>query len=119
MKPEVANNAGTTGKRLGSITGKGFLPGRSGNPSGRPKRRPISDRYADLAETPLPDDVRQALRLKKGAKYGDALALERSAIKGKVEAAREIREAIEGRATQRIEPGNEAEGIQIRIVKYR
>lgn len=37
---DVANNAGTTGKRLGGITGKGFLPGRNGNPSGRPKRLP-------------------------------------------------------------------------------
>jgi len=26
----------TTGKQLGGITGKGFLPGRSGNPGGRP-----------------------------------------------------------------------------------
>jgi len=117
MNPDVANNGGTTGKRLGGITGKGFLPGRSGNPSGRPKRRPISDRNADLAETPLPDDVRQALRLKKGATQGDAIALAmaRQAIKGKTQAAREIREAIEGRATQRIELGDEDGGPEIRI----
>lgn len=36
---DVANNVGTTApeKRLGGITGKGFMPGRSGNPDGRPK----------------------------------------------------------------------------------
>lgn len=34
---DVANNAGTTGKMLGGITGKGFMPGQSGNSSGRPK----------------------------------------------------------------------------------
>ena len=27
----------TTKKQLGGITGKGFVPGRSGNPAGRPK----------------------------------------------------------------------------------
>ena len=31
----VANNTETT--KLGGITGKGFMPGVSGNPSGRPK----------------------------------------------------------------------------------
>lgn len=35
----VSNNEKTTkdGKLLGGITGKGFMPGQSGNPSGRPK----------------------------------------------------------------------------------
>ena len=28
----------TTSKQRGGVTGKGFLPGRSGNPGGRPKR---------------------------------------------------------------------------------
>ena len=32
----VGNNEKIT-KKLGGITGKGFLPGKSGNPSGRPK----------------------------------------------------------------------------------
>lgn len=32
----VANNE-TNNKMLGGITGKGFMPGQSGNPSGRPK----------------------------------------------------------------------------------
>jgi hypothetical protein len=72
------------------------MPGKSGNPGGRPKKRPISDRYADLAERPLPDDLRLMMKLEKGATYGDALALSqfRGAIKGKPKAAREIREAI-------------------------
>ena len=34
----VANNsASTRPKKAGGATGKGFLPGKSGNPSGRPK----------------------------------------------------------------------------------
>ncbi len=34
-KDIVGNNPKTT--KLGGITGKGFMPGKSGNPSGRPK----------------------------------------------------------------------------------
>lgn len=33
---DVKNNGGSTGKLLGGITGKGFLPGKSGNIYGRP-----------------------------------------------------------------------------------
>lgn len=34
---DEGNNTETTGKLLGGVTGKGFMPGVSGNPSGRPK----------------------------------------------------------------------------------
>ncbi len=118
MNPDVANKPETTGKGLGGVTGKDFLPGHSGNPSGRPRKRPLSDRYEAITETPLPEDMRQALRLKKGATYGDgvALALARAAIKGKLEAAREMGEGIEGKPTQRVELGDEPEGIRIEVV---
>ena len=33
----VENNKENNGKKLGGITGKGFMPGQSGNPGGRPK----------------------------------------------------------------------------------
>lgn len=91
----------TNPKSLANL--KKWVPGQSGNPSGRPRKRPISDRYAEMVETMLPNDVRTALRLPEGATYGDAIALAqaRQAIKGKPEAAREIREAIEGKSTQR------------------
>jgi hypothetical protein len=84
---------------------KPFEAGKSGNPGGRPRKRPISGRYAELAEMELPEAIRQTLRLEKGATYGDAVAMGqvRPAIKGRPDAAREIREAIEGKATQRIE----------------
>jgi hypothetical protein len=84
---------------------KPFGPGKSGNPGGRPRKRPISGRYADVAETELPDDFQRVLRLPKGATFGDAIAMGqvRAAIKGRTDAAREVREAIEGKATQRIE----------------
>jgi hypothetical protein len=77
----------------------------SPNPGGRPRRRPISDRYAAIAELPLEENIRLAMKLPEGATYGDAVALSqmRAAIKGKTDAAREVREAMEGKATQRVE----------------
>ena len=94
-----------------------WKPGESGNPSGRPKSRPISDRYQACAEKRLPEDLRMMLKLKKGATYGDAVALAqfRAAIKGKSDAAREVREAIEGKATQRLEHSG-AEGKPMQFV---
>lgn len=45
----VGNNDGSTG--TGGVTGKGFMPGQSGNPSGRPKRKPITEALlAELAK---------------------------------------------------------------------
>ncbi len=94
-----------------------FKPGHSGNLSGRPKKRAISDRYEIMAERPLPKKERSDLGLRKGATYGDAIAHAQfhSEIEGKTEAAREIREAIEGKATQRVELSGSGDGAPIAI----
>jgi hypothetical protein len=50
MKKPVANNAKST-KKPGGITGKGFTPGKSGNPNGRPKSADFVEAVRDfLAE---------------------------------------------------------------------
>ena len=51
-------------------------------------------------ETELPNEIRTALSLPRGATFGDAIALARArqAIKGETAAAKEMREAIEGRS---------------------
>ena len=79
-----------------------FGPNNCANPSGRPKKKPITDCYLEALEVELPDDIRIPLGLKKGATMADGLAL-RMVIRGingrqAVEAAREMREAIEGKA---------------------
>lgn len=86
-----------------------WQPGQSGNPSGRPKTKPITDRYHRIVETDLPDDVRRALGLPSGATFGDAIALAqaRQAIKGETAAAKEMREAIEGRSMEQLDVGKE------------
>jgi hypothetical protein len=79
--------------------------GVSGNAGGRPKKRSISERYAFVAEVPLPEDIRKKFTMPIGSTFGDAGAIGTflAMMEGKYGAAKEIREAIEGKATQRIE----------------
>ncbi|MGA7918572.1 MAG: DUF5681 domain-containing protein [Candidatus Acidiferrales bacterium] len=90
-------------------------PGCSGNPSGRPKKKPITDRYHRIVETELPDDICRALDLPRGATFGDAIALAqaRQAIKGETAAAKEIREAIEGRSIEQVDQEREFSVVMI------
>jgi hypothetical protein len=94
-----------------------YRPGQSGNPGGRPRRKPISDRYEYIAEIVLPEDVRLLVGLAPGATYADAAALQqfRAAIKGETTAIREIREAIEGKATIRVAEEDAPSGMVIEI----
>ena len=39
----VDSNKENNGKMLGGITGKGFMPGQSGNPGGRPKGQTLKE----------------------------------------------------------------------------
>lgn len=82
-----------------------WKPGQSGNPSGRPRRKPVSERYAFMCEVPLPEKIRKKLHLQVGATYGDGLSLAQfhAALDGDTTAAREIREAIEGKSAIRTE----------------
>jgi hypothetical protein len=78
---------------------KPWKPGQSGNPGGRPKKRPITERYAQFAEAPVEEKTRKALKLPKGATLADA-AVKRAyqeAVDGNLDALKEIREAIEGK----------------------
>jgi len=83
-----------------------WKPGQSGNPSGRPKRLPVSDRYREQMEMALPPEVCAQAHLKPGSKFGDLLArgvIMRAATKGDAAAAKEVTDRIEGRAPLRLE----------------
>ncbi len=89
--------------------------GQSGNPTGRPSRLPISDRLRVVLEMRLPEPIRRKLEtaigqpLPKNLTFGDGYALAMfletlgTPTGFRVDIAREIREAVEGKATQRIE----------------
>jgi Family of unknown function (DUF5681) len=72
--------------------------GQSGNPSGRPKSKMLSDAYRNKLEEPVPNDP-------EGRTWAELIAEAqvRDAVRGNVQAAREIADRTEGRARQAIE----------------
>jgi Family of unknown function (DUF5681) len=72
--------------------------GQSGNPSGRPKSKTLSDAYKRKLEEAVPNDpeCRTWAELIAEAQVRDA-------VRGNVQAAREIADRTEGRARQAIE----------------
>jgi len=72
--------------------------GQSGNPSGRPKSKTLSDAYRCKLEEPVPNDP-------EGRTWAELIAEAqvRDAVRGNVQAAREIADRTEGRARQAIE----------------
>ena len=77
-----------------------WLPGESGNPSGRPKSE-VTDAYRLLARCKVPGDP-------QGRTYAELLAEAQfwAAIGGATTAAREITDRLEGKSLQRVEVGN-------------
>jgi hypothetical protein len=98
---------------------KPFKPGSEwrGNANGRPKKRPLTSRYEVRLEESLSDWWLKKLRtahhieLPKKATWGDAIAAMR-AVDALHEsyAAKEIREAVEGKSTQRVEISTPEDG---------
>jgi hypothetical protein len=103
----VANNEKTTEKQAGGVTGKGFMPGVSGNPSGRPRGSTIlSDAYRRKLAEINPDDP-------EGRTYADCIAagMVKEALIGakNVQAAGELSDRVEGKAKQSIELNSKSE----------
>jgi hypothetical protein len=72
--------------------------GQSGNPGGRPKSKTLSDAYKHKLEEPVPSDP-------EGRTWAELIAVSqvRDAVRGNVQAAREIADRTEGRPRQAIE----------------
>lgn len=96
-----------------SIAPYRFRPGQSGNPGGRPKKQPITSEYEKLSDKTLPEKLRNILNdqcgeelLPEGSTFAQGNAVRRyldALEKGDTSAAREIREAIEGKSKVRVE----------------
>jgi hypothetical protein len=74
-----------------------WKPGQSGNPGGRPKGKPVTDELRRLMEEQPPNDP-------DGRSYARLLAqvLLHAALKGKVDAARELLDRVEGRVPHEV-----------------
>jgi Family of unknown function (DUF5681) len=72
--------------------------GQSGNLSGRPKCKTLSEAYKNKLEEPVPNDP-------EGRTWAELIAegQVRDAVRGNVQAARELADRTEGRARQAIE----------------
>jgi hypothetical protein len=72
--------------------------GESGNPSGRPKSKTLSEAYKNMLEELVPNDA-------EGRTWAELIAEGqiRDAVRGNVQAAKEIADRTEGRARQAIE----------------
>lgn len=87
------NNGRSNGKRRGRVQNLiPWQPGQSGNPGGRPRRKPITDAYKELlnAEDGKGNTGAQAL----------AWSILRKALLGDVAAAKEITDRVEGTVRQ-------------------
>jgi Family of unknown function (DUF5681) len=89
----VENNENSTEKLPGGITGKGFIPGQSGNPGGRPKKKPVTEIYEELLADP---EVRHAI---KEAIRGRLMS---TRMVGSLEA-KEMADRVEGKVSQPLE----------------
>lgn len=88
-------------KQRGGITGKGWLPGQSGNPGGRPKKLPISDALREILDDPEKARAYVLAALKHAIKSGSASHF------------KEINDRVEGSIAQRVEhTGEDGEPIQ-------
>jgi hypothetical protein len=85
----VANNE----KQLGGCTGKGFMPGKSGNPSGRPKKLAVSEVFEEILKDPATREQIKQQTIQTLTSRGMAGVL----------LLREVAERLEGKVTQGIE----------------
>lgn len=101
----VGNNAESTDKMLGGITGKGFKPGQSGNPKGRPQRKPLTDAYIAILSLDVPGNMIPKDFKFMGIKtFADLIAVRMvlEGSKGKVNAVAEMADRVEGKALQSV-----------------
>jgi Family of unknown function (DUF5681) len=88
-----------------------FKPGQSGNPLGRPRKRPQSEANDERLRSLLDNATRIKMGLPVGATQADGISwmLVEKAKRGDVFAAKELRESVEGKSVQRHELGGPTE----------
>ncbi len=98
-------------KAIGGITGRGFMPGQSGNPGGRPKGSvKLSTCYERSLARPYPDDA-------QGRTYAQVIADKavELAAAGDIAAIKEVTDRTEGKAPQKVEVNTEVNVTQVQL----
>jgi hypothetical protein len=89
----------------------------SPNPGGRPKKTPFTDAHRQIAEAPVRD---LTILDSDSVAVAVAKALAREALRGKIQAATEIANRVEGTARQRVEfTGHDGDPVQVEDVHDR
>jgi len=109
--------------RIDNLKGKGWKPGQSGNPNGRPKK---GEAWADVANELLNSkeiDItmkmadgkvkRLSLESDKSFRHAVIVGMIKEAMNGNVQAARELADRTEGKSKERREVTNKVEPIKI------
>ncbi len=81
-----------------------FAPGRSGNPSGRPSTRVLTEELRKGLSSPIPDALASELGLPSDSTFAEAIAarLIRLAAAGQIPAIREVYERTEGKPPKEV-----------------
>jgi hypothetical protein len=94
-----------------------YKPGQSGNPSGRPKRAPVTDYLRDQLEMEVPKELLDRvspqellmMKLVMGEKptFGQFVAFKsiQATLKGDIFALKEVLDRVEGKVTQKVDHG--------------
>ena len=109
--------------RIDNLKGKGWKPGESGNPNGRPKK---GEAWADVANELLNSkeiDItmkmadgkvkRLSLESDKSFRHAVIVGMIKEAMNGNVQAARELADRTEGKSKERREVTTKTEPIKI------
>ena len=109
--------------RIDNLKGKGWKPGESGNPNGRPKK---GEAWADVANELLNSkeiDItmkmadgkvkRLSLESDKSFRHAVIVGMIKEAMNGNVQAARELADRTEGKSKEIREVTNKSEPIKI------
>ena len=114
VEDEATENTGKNTQRGRVENLRPWQPGQSGNPGGRPKRKLLTDAYARILDIPVPGD-------KEGHTFAEAIAfaMAKEAIKGKVNAAAEIADRVEGRALQQIKMTETSDPLNELLKEFR
>jgi hypothetical protein len=120
--PEIVDKQSSY-NRIDNLKGKGWKPGQSGNPNGRPKK---GEAWADVANELLNSkeiDItmkmadgkvkRLSLESDKSFRHAVIVGMIKEAMNGNVQAARELADRTEGKSKERREVTNKVEPIKI------